>query len=128
MNIKRKYPVITISEKGEDFINSGNNWVYENEILKNDSHQNGEIVDVLSKKGKYLGKLVVEYAGDATAVIMKHHGVVTYGKDLNEALFGAVYLEEAAKTYCMARIMGPVPELTDKEIADEAEGWKTYGQ
>ncbi len=55
MNIKRKYPVITISEKGEDFINSGNNWVYENEILKNDSHQNGEIVDVLSKKGKYLG-------------------------------------------------------------------------
>ena len=75
-----------------------------------------------------MGKLVVEYAGDATAVIMKHHGVVTYGKDLNEALFAAVYLEEASKTYCMARIMGKVPELTDKEIADEAAGWETYGQ
>ena len=29
---KRNYPVITITEKGEDFIESGNNWVYDNEI------------------------------------------------------------------------------------------------
>ena len=53
---KRNYPVITITEKGEDFIESGNNWVYENEIISySKEHENGEIVDVLSKKGKYLG-------------------------------------------------------------------------
>lgn len=75
-----------------------------------------------------MGKLCVEYAGDASAVIMKHHGVITFGKDLEEALYSAVYLEEAAKTYCMARIMGSVPELTDQEIADEAAGWQSYGQ
>ncbi len=75
-----------------------------------------------------MGKLTVEYAGDATAVILKHHGVVCFGKDLNEALYSAVYLEEASKTYCMARIMGPVPELTDQQIADEAQGWQEYGQ
>lgn len=53
---KRNYPVITITEKGEDFIESGNNWVYENEIISySKEHENGDIVDVLSKKGKYLG-------------------------------------------------------------------------
>ena len=75
-----------------------------------------------------MGKIAVEYAGDANTVIMKHHGVITFGKDLEEALYAAVYLEEAAKSYCMARIMGAVPELTDQEIADEAAGWQTYGQ
>ena len=75
-----------------------------------------------------MGRLVVEYAGDATAVILKHHGVVTFGKDLEEALYSAVYVEEAAKTYCMARIMGPIEELSQKQIDDEASGWQNYGQ
>ena len=75
-----------------------------------------------------MGKLAVEYAGEANTVIMKHHGVISFGKDLEEALYAAVYLEEAAKTYCMARIMGSVPELTDEQIADEAAGWEVYGQ
>ena len=56
MNKNRELSSITISEKGEDFINSGNNWVYENEIISyNKEHNNGDIVDVFSKKGKYLG-------------------------------------------------------------------------
>ena len=75
-----------------------------------------------------MGQLAVKYANDATALIMKHHGVITYGKDLEEALYSAVYLEEAAKTYCMARIMGAVPELSEDEIAKEAAGWLNYGQ
>lgn len=75
-----------------------------------------------------MGQLAVEYAKEAAAVIMKHHGVITFGKDLKEALYSAVYLEEAAKTYCMARIMGPVPELFEAEIAKEAAGWTHYGQ
>ncbi len=53
---KRNYPLITITEKGEDFIESGNNWVYENEVISiSKEHNNGDIVDVVSKKGKYLG-------------------------------------------------------------------------
>jgi len=56
MKIERKYPLIKISEKGEDFIESGNNWVYENEIIDiSKDHNNGDIVDIISKKGKYLG-------------------------------------------------------------------------
>ena len=75
-----------------------------------------------------MGKLAVEYAGDANTVIMKHHGVISFGKNLDEALYAAVYLEEAAKTYVMARIMGAIPELSDQQIAEEAAGWENYGQ
>lgn len=56
MKIDRQYPIVTITDKGSDFIESGNNWVYENEIISfSKEHQNGDIVDVLSRKGKYLG-------------------------------------------------------------------------
>ena len=53
-----------------------------------------------------MGELAVEYAGDSLAVILKHHGVLTWGSDMEEALFAAVYLEEAAKTYAIAKAMG----------------------
>lgn len=56
MKIDRQYPIVTITDKGSDFIESGNNWVYENEIISfSKEHQNGDIVDVLSRKEKYLG-------------------------------------------------------------------------
>ncbi len=52
----RDYPSITISKKGEEFIEEGNNWVYGQEVLDyfGDLY-NGSIVDVFSNKGKYLG-------------------------------------------------------------------------
>lgn len=56
MKQEREYPVVTITSKGEDFLSQGNNWVYEAEVLNIDKeHENGAIVDVVSKKGKYLG-------------------------------------------------------------------------
>ena len=76
-----------------------------------------------------MGILATEYAGDASAVILKHHGVLTYGADLEEALFAAVYLEESAKTYVLARAMGcKIPPIDPELIAQEKAGWETYGQ
>lgn len=75
-----------------------------------------------------MGKICVEYSTDALAVIMKHHGVIAFGSTLEEALFSAVYLEEGAKTYCIARMMGEVEELPQEEIDKEKSGWTTYGQ
>ncbi len=76
-----------------------------------------------------MGVLAAEYAGDSLAVILKHHGVVTYGKDLMEALYAAVYLEESAKTFVLAKAMGAnIPELDPELIAKEKAGWETYGQ
>ncbi len=76
-----------------------------------------------------MGKLAVEYAGDSLAVILKHHGVITWGGDLQEALYAAVYLEEASKTYVLAKAMGvQIPALSPELIAQEKAGWETYGQ
>ncbi len=56
MKTEREFPVVTITKKGENFIEDGNNWVYENEVLSiSKEHDNGDIVDVVSEKGKYLG-------------------------------------------------------------------------
>ena len=53
---KREYPLITITEKGEKFLNAGNSWVYEDEVVDALGELlEGSIVDVCSKKGKYLG-------------------------------------------------------------------------
>lgn len=76
-----------------------------------------------------MGVLAVEYAGGSRAVILKHHGVITFGADLKEALYAAVYLEEGAKTLMLARMANAVVPLLDPElIAREKAGWETYGQ
>lgn len=52
----RGYPLVTVSKKCENFIRSGHVWVYGDEILSIDrEYQNGDIVDVLTGKGRYLG-------------------------------------------------------------------------
>jgi L-ribulose-5-phosphate 4-epimerase len=76
-----------------------------------------------------MGELAVQYSGDALAVILKHHGVMAYGATLSEALYSAVYLEEAAKTYVLAKAMGAViPPIPEEGIAREKAGWQRYGQ
>lgn len=76
-----------------------------------------------------MGILAARYGGDAAAVILKHHGVLAYGEDLEEALYAAVYLEESAKTWMIARAAGAeIPPIDPALIAREKEGWKSYGQ
>ncbi len=56
MKTSRTYPYFIISEKGERFLRGGHVWVYDAEITaESTTPQDGEIVDVLSKKGRYLG-------------------------------------------------------------------------
>lgn len=76
-----------------------------------------------------MGVLAAQYGTDASAVILKHHGVLAYGKDLEEALYAAVYLEESAKTWMIAKAAGAdIPPIEPALIAREKEGWKSYGQ
>lgn len=52
----RNYTKITITKKGENKILSGHPWVFEDEVLNiQGDYENGEIVDIVSLKGKYLG-------------------------------------------------------------------------
>ena len=52
----RGYPTVTVSRKCERFIKDGHVWVYGDEILHIDgAYENGDIVDVLTEKGRWLG-------------------------------------------------------------------------
>ena len=71
----------------------------------------------------------VNYLNGKLAVILKHHGVVSVGDSLKQALYACIYLEEAAKTYVAARSMGgTMAMLTDEQIAGAVEVFKSYGQ
>ena len=56
MKNNREYIKVTINKKGEKQQQDGHPWVYDNEIVDIDGeYENGDIVDVVSQKGKYLG-------------------------------------------------------------------------
>ena len=56
MKAQRPYPHVTITPKGEAALTGGHPWVYEGEVTAFDEGiTDGELVDVLSRKGSYLG-------------------------------------------------------------------------
>lgn len=75
-----------------------------------------------------MGVQTVKYIGERRAVILKHHGVIAIGKDLKEALYAAVYMEDAAKTYLAAKAAGETTIMTEEQTKDAVEIHKTYGQ
>lgn len=82
-----------------------------------------------SAASERMGIEVVENIGDKLAVILKHHGVISVGNSLKQALTACVYLEEAAKTYSIAYSMSPnVPMLTPEQVERAVEVFRHYGQ
>ena len=56
MKTNRPFPSVTITKKGQKFLENGHVWVYAEEITSADADiENGSVVDVLSDKGRYLG-------------------------------------------------------------------------
>jgi 23S rRNA (cytosine1962-C5)-methyltransferase len=54
--MERPYAKVTITEKGERFARGGHPWVYGEEITdQTGAFENGDIVDVYTKKGRWLG-------------------------------------------------------------------------
>jgi L-ribulose-5-phosphate 4-epimerase len=76
-----------------------------------------------------MGVEAVAAIGDRLAVVLKHHGVLAVGKDLNQALFACVYLEEAAKTVAVALSTGlPMATMTQAQIDEAVAVFHRYGQ
>jgi L-ribulose-5-phosphate 4-epimerase len=77
-----------------------------------------------------MGINTVKYIGDRRAIILKNHGVITVGGTLKEALYSAVYLEDAAKTYIMAKAIGTPEILDDDRVGVAVDKFKrgAYGQ
>ncbi len=71
----------------------------------------------------------VEVLGDGFGILLARHGVITFGKNLHDALERSVTLEEAAKTFIHAKIIG-VPEIFSKNEAERSFDFyhNRYGQ
>jgi L-ribulose-5-phosphate 4-epimerase len=87
------------------------------------------VAPYISAATEGMGVLAVEHLGDQLAVVLRKHGVVGVGASLKQALYACIYLEEAAKTYTVARTLGPHPDiLTEAEVKEAVEVFDNYGQ
>lgn len=76
-----------------------------------------------------MGVEAVNAIGDRLAVVLKHHGVIAVGRDLRQALFSCVYLEEAAKTVAVALSTGrEMATMTQEQIDEAVAVFHRYGQ
>lgn len=76
-----------------------------------------------------MGVSTVEYAKNALAVILKQHGVMVFGKNIEQALSAAVYLEETCHVYLLASAVGyEIPVLSKEQIEAEDAPRGYYGQ
>lgn len=76
-----------------------------------------------------MGVEAVRAIGDRLAVVLKHHGVIAVGRDLRQALYSCVYLEEAAKTVAVALSTGlPMADMTQEQIDEAVAVFHRYGQ
>ena len=56
MKAERSYPTVTVTPKGERFLKSGRVWIFDAEVTEiRGSYENGDLVDVVNAKGRYLG-------------------------------------------------------------------------
>lgn len=76
-----------------------------------------------------MGIETVKHAGKSLCVILKNHGAMAYGKNLDQALSAAVYLEETCDVYMTALATDKeITVLTRKQIEEEDAPRGYYGQ
>jgi len=76
-----------------------------------------------------IGKEIVSKIGGSKAIIMKNHGPFTIGKNVNEALKAAIFLEESAKTLIMAKILGEPQSIPESMVNKLHKNYiEKYGQ
>lgn len=63
-----------------------------------------------------LADSIVDPLKTADACLLEKHGVLTVGKSLDDAYLKALYLEDVAKIYYHALLMGGEPEAISQEI------------
>ena len=66
------------------------------------------------------GAAVAETLGNASAVMIKGHGIVTVGATIDEATMTALYMERTAKIMAVARLhgyQGPTPDAVEAQSA-----------
>ena len=86
MKQSREYPQLRVTKKAEQSILKGHPWVYNTEITDVQPFENGELVDVVSQKGSYLGTMggvVIIYLIQSILTILN---IADAGKDIVNGL------------------------------------------
>jgi L-fuculose-phosphate aldolase len=66
------------------------------------------------------GRLISEALGRKRSILLAHHGLLTTGKTLEEAVYLAVLLEQAAQLHVLARSAGNIIRAVQPELARQA--------
>src|SRR5246127_502294 len=76
-------------------------------------------------KNQSLGQALAATLGDAVAILLPQHGIVTAGPDLPAAIMAAVLLDRACRTQLTAMAAGPlrVWGAEDDTVAKRADVW-----
>ncbi|TYP49274.1 class II aldolase/adducin family protein [Thermosediminibacter litoriperuensis] len=76
-----------------------------------------------------LARYAVEALGDRNAVLLANHGVVTVGRDLEEAFKLSLMVEKSAEIFIKSKIVGNPVSLTEGEVQFLRNFYRTsYGQ
>ena len=75
-----------------------------------------------------LAEAAIEVCGKSDAVLLANHGLVTCGKDIKSAYGLACNMEYIAELQYRAMCIGKPNILSDEEMADVMERFKSYGQ
>lgn len=76
-----------------------------------------------------MGRDVVRCLRDRSGVLLGNHGVVAIGSTIDEALVAAMVIEDGARIYQMAAVMGEPRLIPDDEIRILRESYiQHYGQ
>jgi len=73
-----------------------------------------------------MGIQTIEYATKALCVILKNHGIMAFGKDLEQALSAAIYLEESCDIYLSALAANRQISVLTKEQAEAEDAPRGY--
>jgi L-fuculose-phosphate aldolase len=74
---------------------------------------------------KEVAASIAPYVKTSTAILLENHGVVTFGKDLDDAFFKMEKVEHAAHIAFVARLLGGERPLSS---ADVAKLFATFGK
>ena len=85
--------------------------------------------EFVSNEGDKIGKAILKSMNRSPAVLLKNHGVFTFGPDPKSALKAAIMVEDVAKTVHLALQKGTPVALDPEEVKKWWDRYhSTYGQ
>ena len=76
---------------------------------------------------KRLAESAAPYCKKHTAVLLEHHGAVTWGKDVEQALHRTEVLEHTFKVYANMRAFGELRLLSERQLDEVEQVKKKFG-